>query len=108
MNVIELEEKAKKIIKFRTERKKIQAQINVLVAEIISYMDNISKKRFVAGSYSFEIATRIRRDFDFKALDELQAKGLIPEKTMKKSTYDRLLITSGKNLDLIDGKWVRT
>jgi hypothetical protein len=106
MNTLDIEKKAKEIIKLRTERKKMQTKINGLVSEITTYMNSKEKRILKAGSYSLEIATRIRRDFDFKALDDLQAKGLISEKVMKKYTYDRLLITTGKDIELKGNRFI--
>lgn len=106
MDRLDVEKKAKEIIRLRTERKKLQTKINSLVSEITDYMTTEKKRIMKAGSYSLEIATRIRRDFDFDALDRLQAKGLIPEKTMKKYTYERLLITTGKDMKLEGNKFV--
>jgi len=48
----------------------------------------------------------IRRKFDFKFLDDLQTRGVIPIDKMSKTEYERVLITASKNIKLVDGKFV--
>lgn len=106
MNVIELEKMAKKVIELRYKRSKMQDEINKLVTQITEHMNSQNKRILKAGRYSLEIANRIRRDFDFDALDRLQAQGLIKPEVMKKYTYQRLLITSGSEMKLEGNKFV--
>jgi hypothetical protein len=107
MNVTEYEKTAKKILELRHRRKRLQEEINELVSLIITWMKSDDKRILKAGSYSLEIASRIRRDFDFEALDRLQAQGYIKPEVMKKYTYERLLITSGSKMRLDGNKFVR-
>lgn len=107
MNVIEIEKTAKKILELRYKRKKLQDDINLLVNDIMKEMKSQNARILKAGSYSLEIVSRTRRDFDFDALDKLQAQGLIKPEVMKKWKYDRLLITSGTEIKLEGNKFVR-
>ena len=107
MNVLELEKTAKKILELRFRKNKMQDEINVLVKGITEHLKSQNKRIAKAGSYSLEVATRIRRDFDFEALDKLQAEGYIKQEIMKKYTYERLLITSGSDMKLEGNKFVR-
>jgi hypothetical protein len=107
MDYVGAEEKCKKISELRKKRFVVQQEINKIVAEVTEYVKNENKSRMKIGEYSLEIAKRIRRDFDFKFLDELQARGIIPESKMKKSYFERLLITSAQSIKLVGNKFVR-
>jgi 1,2-phenylacetyl-CoA epoxidase catalytic subunit len=107
MDIIDVENKCKEISELRKRRYALQQDINKLVSQVTEFMKKDNKNRLKVGTYSIELAKRIRRDFDFKFLDELQEKGLLPESKMKKSHYERLLITSAQTLKLVGNKFVR-
>lgn len=106
MTLIDLEKSSKKIIDLRTKKQKIQQEINAEVLAVLTYMNNNNKKNIKIGDYSIEVVKMIRRNFDFKFLDELQVKGIIPKDKMSKVEYERVLITTAKKIKLIDGKFV--
>lgn len=106
MDIVEVETKCKKISQLRKQRHALQQEINKIVGEVSDYIKKENKIRMKVGTYSLEIVKRIRRDFDFKFLDELQQKGIIPEAKMKKSYFERLLITSAQSLKLVGNKFV--
>jgi len=106
MDRLDLEKKCKRIVDLRTQRLRIQEDINKEVADVLAHMKLIDKKNIKVGEYSIEISKRLRREFDFAFLDELQRKGLLPLTAMKKSEFDRLLITTSKKMKLVDGKFV--
>lgn len=106
MDIIALEKKCQKIIDLRTKRLALQEEINKSVQEVLDYMHTQNKRTLKIGKYSLEIGKRIRREFDFEFLDKLQSQGIIPIVAMNKKEYERLLITSSKNIKLVGNKFV--
>ena len=104
---MDIEKASKSIVELRTQRKRLQDKINILVDKVSKYMKDNNKRILKAGSYSIELAPRLRREFDFDALDRLQKKGIITHDMMKTHTYERLLITSSHTIGLADGKWIK-
>jgi hypothetical protein len=106
MTLIDLEKRCKKIVDLRAKKQKIQQDINKEVLEVLTYMNDNNKKNIKIGDYSIEVVKMIRRNFDFKFLDDLQNRGIIPIEKMNKVEYQRVLIATAKNIKLIDGKFV--
>ena len=106
MNKIELEKEIADIYTLRGKKSAIARQIKEKVDKVFAQMKSVGKKTLKTSNYSVEIMTRIRRDMDFDQLDKLQEKGLIPKEVMQKSEYERLVISTHQNMELVDGKWV--
>lgn len=106
MDIISLEKKCQKIVELRTKRLVLQDEINKSVKEVIDYMNSQDKKNLKVGHYSLELKKRVRRNFDFDFLDKLQSQGFLPESAMSKEEFVRLLITSSKNMKLVNGRFV--
>jgi hypothetical protein len=106
MDYVALEKKCQKIVELRTKRLALQEEINKSVGEVLEYMNSQGKRNMKVGKFSLEVAKRVRREFDFDALDKMQSQGLLPNAVMSKKEYQRLLITSSKNMKLVNGKFV--
>jgi len=106
MDLTDVENTCKKIVELRTKRLALQEEINKNVADVLAYMNSMGKRTLKVGKFSVEIATRVRRNFDFDYLDRLQADGLIPITAMSKSEYQRLMVMSGANMRIENGRFV--
>jgi len=106
MDIIDVEKKCQKIIELRTKRLAIQQEINKYVAEVLAFMHERDKRTLKIGKYTVEISKRTKRKFDFDFLDKLQAQGILPQSAMSKEDYDRLLIVSSANIQLVGNKFM--
>ena len=106
MNKLDIEKTIKEIHTLRSQKNDLAKHIKEKVDNILSHMRNVNKRALRTPDYSVERITRIRRNMDFEGLDTLLDQGIIPKQYIIKAEYERLLISTHKNMKLVKGKWV--
>lgn len=103
MDLTKLEYNLRKILLLRQQKRELQNKINELTKEVMQQAKRYGK----IADLVYQVQSRTRLDMDFRKIDELLDNGTIPPEVIKKSTYDRLIITKSEEFELVGNKFVR-